>query len=124
VELAMRLPDRLKLAGSRRKLALLKAMEGIVAPEVLARRDKIGFVPPQERWLREVAPRWRELVRAPRAEDGGYLRRGTLAQTLEDATVTLRDRDSLEQIRVPAAELPELLSRRLEEPWRTPKLDE
>ncbi|MGH2986560.1 MAG: glycine--tRNA ligase [Solirubrobacterales bacterium] len=43
-------------------------------------------------------------------------------QTLDDDTVTLRDRDSLEQVRVPAAELPELLSRRLEEPWRTPKL--
>jgi glycyl-tRNA synthetase len=41
---------------------------------------------------------------------------------MEDGTVTLRDRDSLEQIRVAAEELPDLLVERLEEPWRTPKL--
>jgi glycyl-tRNA synthetase len=43
-------------------------------------------------------------------------------QTLEDGTVTLRDRDSLEQERVPAEELGEMLSARLEEPWTSPKL--
>jgi glycyl-tRNA synthetase (class II) len=36
--------------------------------------------------------------------------------------VTLRDRDSLEQERVPADELGDLLTARLEEPWTTPKL--
>jgi glycyl-tRNA synthetase len=43
-------------------------------------------------------------------------------QTLDDGTVTLRDRDTLEQVRVAADELPELLSARLVEPWTTPKL--
>ena len=43
-------------------------------------------------------------------------------QTLEDRTVTLRDRDSLEQVRVPIAGLGEELERRLREPWTTPKL--
>jgi glycyl-tRNA synthetase len=43
-------------------------------------------------------------------------------QTIEDDTVTLRDRDSLEQIRVPSAELGEELERRLAEPWGSPKL--
>jgi glycyl-tRNA synthetase len=43
-------------------------------------------------------------------------------QTLEDATVTLRERDSLEQERVPADELGDVLTARLEEPWTTPKL--
>jgi glycyl-tRNA synthetase len=43
-------------------------------------------------------------------------------QTLEDGTVTLRDRDSLAQERVAAEELPELLEARLEQPWQTPKL--
>jgi glycyl-tRNA synthetase len=44
-------------------------------------------------------------------------------QTLEDGTVTLRDRDSLEQERVPAEDLADLLAAKLAEPWRTPKLD-
>lgn len=83
VELAMRLPDRLKIDGDRRKAALLDAMRGIVAPQVLARRDKIGFVPPQDRWLQEVVGRWSDLCRAPRAEEAGFLRPGTVARTLE-----------------------------------------
>jgi asparagine synthase (glutamine-hydrolysing) len=83
VELAMRLPDRLKLGGGRRKVALFDAMRDIVAPAVLGRRDKIGFVPPQERWLRGAVDEWRPLARSPRAEEAGFLRPGTIAQTLD-----------------------------------------
>jgi glycyl-tRNA synthetase len=43
-------------------------------------------------------------------------------QTIEDRTVTLRDRDSLEQVRVPLDELGEELQRRLAGGWRSPKL--
>jgi glycyl-tRNA synthetase len=37
-------------------------------------------------------------------------------QTIEDGTVTLRDRDTLEQERVPASELADELLRRLDQP--------
>jgi glycyl-tRNA synthetase len=43
-------------------------------------------------------------------------------QSLEDRTVTLRDRDSLEQIRVPIDGLADEIERRLRADWRTPKL--
>ena len=43
-------------------------------------------------------------------------------QTLEDGTVTLRDRDSLEQTRVPADELPDELETRLQGSWSSPKV--
>ncbi len=42
-------------------------------------------------------------------------------QTMEDGTVTLRDRDSLEQTRLPAGQVTADLERRLHEPWRSPK---
>ena len=42
-------------------------------------------------------------------------------QTMEDDTVTLRDRDSLDQARVPIEGLGEELAARLERPWRSPK---
>ena len=42
-------------------------------------------------------------------------------QSLEDRTVTVRDRDSLEQERVAVDELPAVLGARLAAPWRTPK---
>ena len=43
-------------------------------------------------------------------------------QSLEDRTVTVRDRDSLAQERVAVDELPAVLGARLAAPWRTPKL--
>ena len=43
-------------------------------------------------------------------------------QTMEDDTVTLRDRDSLGQTRIAAGELVAELARRLHDPWTTPKL--
>jgi len=41
---------------------------------------------------------------------------------MESDTVTLRDRDSLEQVRVPIEGLGDELVRRLEAPWQSPKL--
>ena len=43
-------------------------------------------------------------------------------QTMDDDTVTLRDRDSLEQTRIPAAEVGDELARRLQAGWSSPKL--
>ena len=43
-------------------------------------------------------------------------------QTMEDDTVTLRDRDSLEQVRVPAEGLPGQIAARLATGWKSPKL--
>jgi glycyl-tRNA synthetase len=44
-------------------------------------------------------------------------------QSMEDDTVTLRDRDTLEQVRVPIASVAAELEGRLKSPWTTPKLD-
>jgi glycyl-tRNA synthetase len=43
-------------------------------------------------------------------------------QTMEDGTVTLRDRDTLEQTRIDAGELGAELERRLAAPWTSPKV--
>ena len=43
-------------------------------------------------------------------------------QSLEDDTVTLRDRDSLAQDRVAIAELGDEIERRLRAPWTSPKI--
>ena len=44
-------------------------------------------------------------------------------QTAEDDTVTLRDRDTLEQTRVPIEGLGDELAQRLREDWHSPKLE-
>jgi glycyl-tRNA synthetase len=43
-------------------------------------------------------------------------------QSLQDRTVTLRDRDTLAQVRLPIAELGDHIEQRLREPWSSPKL--
>jgi glycyl-tRNA synthetase len=43
-------------------------------------------------------------------------------QSLEDRTVTVRERDTLEQDRVPIDDLPATLGARLASPWESPKL--
>ena len=42
-------------------------------------------------------------------------------QTMEDDTVTLRDRDSLEQVRVPVEGLPGQIAARLATEWKSPE---
>jgi glycyl-tRNA synthetase len=44
-------------------------------------------------------------------------------ESLENRTVTLRDRDSLQQERIPIDQLGEELSLRLARPWTSPKLN-
>jgi glycyl-tRNA synthetase len=43
-------------------------------------------------------------------------------QSLEDRTVTLRDRDSLQQERIPIEGIAQEIERRVTAPWQTPKL--
>jgi asparagine synthase (glutamine-hydrolysing) len=50
-EYSYQLPDHLKLAAGRNKVALRQAMQGIVPDSVLARRQKVGFEVPQAQWL-------------------------------------------------------------------------
>jgi glycyl-tRNA synthetase len=42
--------------------------------------------------------------------------------SLEDRTVTLRDRDSLTQERIPIEGIADEIERRVNAPWRSPKL--
>jgi glycyl-tRNA synthetase len=89
----------------------------------------------QPELAREVYERLRDRVQAEYDESGAigrrYRRQDEIGtpwavtidhQTLEDRTVTLRDRDSLEQKRIAIDELADDVERRLRERWRSPKL--
>lgn len=65
VEMAVRLPDRLRVEQGVTKVVLRRAMESRVPEPILTRRDKTGFVAPQAAWLRSAG-----------AEVGGLLRGG------------------------------------------------
>ena len=123
--------DEEEVEGETRTLLRLHPQLAPVKVAVLPLVRKDG----QPEVAREVYEAVRERVPAEYDEGGSIGRRyrrhdeiGTPFavtidhQTLEDRTVTVRDRDSLEQERIAIAELPEELDRRVRAPWRSPKL--
>src|SRR5438477_7716274 len=124
--------DEDEIEGERRTVLRLHPLLAPVKVAVLplVRRDG------QPELAREIHQALRGHVQAEYDEGGAIGRRyrrqdeiGTPwavtidGQSLEDRTVTLRDRDSLEQVRVPIDGLGEELARRLRQQWRSPKLD-
>lgn len=56
VEFALGLPDDYKLSRGVTKRVMREGMRGVLPDEVRMRMDKMGFVTPEEVWLREHAP--------------------------------------------------------------------
>jgi len=117
--------------GERRTVLRLHPRLAPVKAAVLPLVGKDG----QPELAREVYGAVREKVQAEYDEGGAIGRRyrrqdeiGTPFcltidhQSLQDRTVTLRDRDSLEQQRVAIDGIDEEIARRVAAPWRTPKL--
>lgn len=69
----MGLPPTLLLEGATTKLVLREAMRGYVPDEILDRRDKVAFSPPQQRWNHTVLRPWIEsMVSAAMGREGVF----------------------------------------------------
>ncbi len=56
VELMLSLPEGYLISGTgETKHVFRRAMRGIVPDEILSRKDKIGFEPPEKEWLVSIA---------------------------------------------------------------------
>jgi glycyl-tRNA synthetase len=124
--------DEDEIEGERRTVLRLHPVLAPVKVAVLPLVRKDG----QPELAREVYLDLRDRVQAEYDEGGAigrrYRRQDEIGtpwavtidhQSLEDRTVTLRDRDSLAQVRIAIDELGEEIEKRLREPWRSPKLD-
>jgi glycyl-tRNA synthetase len=123
--------DEDEIEGERRTVLRLHPLLAPVKVAVLPLVRKDG----QPELAREVYLLLREVLQAEYDEGGAigrrYRRQDEIGtpwavtidhQTLEDRTVTVRDRDTLAQVRAPIEELATEFERRLREPWRSPKL--
>jgi glycyl-tRNA synthetase len=123
--------DEDEIEGERRTVLRLHPLLAPVKVAVLPLVRKDG----QPELAHEVYRELRERVQAEYDEGGAigrrYRRQDEIGtpwavtidhQTLEDRTVTLRDRDSLAQVRIAIADLSEEIERRLRTPWQSPKL--
>jgi glycyl-tRNA synthetase len=122
--------DEDEIEGEKRTVLRLHPKMAPVKVAVLPLVRKDG----QPALAREVYQSLRERVQAEYDEGGAigrrYRRQDEIGtpwavtidhQSLEDRTVTLRDRDSLEQVRIAIDDLEDELERRLRAPWRSPK---
>ncbi len=119
-------------AGERRTLLRLHPRLAPVKAAVLPLLKKDG----QPKLAREVYQEVRGRVQAEYDEGGSigkrYRRQDEIGtpfcitvdhQSLQDKTVTLRDRDSLSQERLPIEGLADEIARRVAAPWKSPKLN-
>lgn len=60
IEFTMGLPENLVYRRGERKYILRQAFKGVVPDKILQRRDKMGFVSAEERWLKEEGKSWFE----------------------------------------------------------------
>jgi len=58
VEFTLGLPEKFVFKHGLRKAILRKAMKGLIPDNVLNRTDKMGFVTPEEVWLKEEGTEW------------------------------------------------------------------
>ncbi|MBX2912904.1 MAG: asparagine synthase (glutamine-hydrolyzing) [Cyclobacteriaceae bacterium] len=58
IEFTMGLPENLVYRNGERKYILRKSFRGKVPDNVLARKDKMGFVSAEERWIKQEGKEW------------------------------------------------------------------
>jgi asparagine synthase (glutamine-hydrolysing) len=84
VDLALRIPSRLKHADDGGKRLLRRAMEGLLPPEILQKR-KQGFSPPDGSWYRgETMGYIRDVLLDPRSLERGYFRPDYVRRVLQE----------------------------------------
>ncbi len=123
--------DEDQIDGETRTVLRLHPLLAPVKAAVLPLVKKDG----QPELAREIVAQLRERMQVEYDEGGAigrrYRRQDEIGtpwsitvdhQSLEDATVTVRDRDSLQQQRVAIASLADELEARLRAPWSSPKL--
>ena len=80
-EFVMGLPAEFKLAGATTKQVLRRGLQGILPERIRTRMDKMGFVTPEEVWIRQDAPdRFRAELRRVIDASRGVIRPNAMAR--------------------------------------------
>ncbi|PWB39704.1 MAG: asparagine synthase (glutamine-hydrolyzing) [Rhodocyclales bacterium] len=75
VEFVLGLPDACKIHGGVTKRVLREGLRGVLPESIRVRMSKLGFVTPEEHWMRQEAPeKFRQAVREAVAASQGVLR--------------------------------------------------
>ena len=95
IELANGLPDRLRIGGGVTKAVLRLAMRDRLPQPVLDRRDKIGFVAPQRRWLLAGRDEAEAILRGGQIVGRGWVAAGDIERILDAVSERRRAMEQL-----------------------------
>lgn len=107
IELAHRLPDRLRIDRGITKVILRRAMAGRLPPAVAARRDKLGFEAPQRAWLAAAQAEVTDLLRSGQLIERGWVEASEVERVLGTGFSGGRSTDQLWRLFITEAWLQE-----------------
>lgn len=85
VNFAVNLPAELKIRNGWSKFILRKAMDGVLPRAIAWRRDKQGFVTPEEKWLKaNFKENIKEIFKSSVLADAGIVHKNKLSDVYED----------------------------------------
>ncbi|MDB5258753.1 MAG: hypothetical protein JWM14_3448 [Chitinophagaceae bacterium] len=84
IEFTLGLPEHLVYRRGERKYILRKAFKGIVPDMILQRRDKMGFVSAEERWMKEEGKGWFERMIAEADIQTGFIKKEAALEYLHE----------------------------------------
>jgi asparagine synthase (glutamine-hydrolysing) len=83
IEFTLGLPEHLVYRRGERKYILRQAFRKIVPDKILQRRDKMGFVSAEERWLKEDGKVWFEQMIAGADAQSGFIKKEAALEYLQ-----------------------------------------
>lgn len=89
VEYVMNVPAVYKIHHGWSKYLLRRAMEGFLPSEIQWRRDKMGFVTPEDEWITELRPQFSSLLREGEYRSGRYVRHKNFLAHLQTGSTNL-----------------------------------
>jgi asparagine synthase (glutamine-hydrolysing) len=69
IEFSMNIPSVYKIRNGEQKHILRKAIKGILPETVIARKDKMGYLTPNNQWVNDIKPELKDLFNNPVLED-------------------------------------------------------
>ena len=85
IEFTLGLPEHLVYRRGERKYILRKAFKDLVPDKILQRRDKMGFVSAEERWLKEEGKDWFErMITQSNTVESGFIKKDAALDYLHE----------------------------------------
>jgi asparagine synthase (glutamine-hydrolysing) len=93
IEYAMHVPAVYKIHNGWSKYLLRTAMEGMLPAEIQWRKDKMGFVTPEETWIRELRSAFTARLRQESLRSGRFIRGEKFLAEFERGSIALGSSD-------------------------------